>query len=252
MQSKPELIVHGLNAALAAIKARPQQIIRLFFSEVLAPRLGKVCKQLAAERKIYRQVTTEELEKIARSGHHGGVVVIMALPPERVASPGLLPPIAPEFPIILALDTVANAHNIGAIARTAAFLGVRALVADPATAAAAMTPAAWRVAEGGLEYVAVFQAPVLADWLQTVRSLALIIGTDQHAPQRLAKIVASHAQNPRPVVLVMGNEETGLSPDVRAVCTDLVSIPGSGLVESLNVVQAAAIFMQAFSASVKP
>lgn len=45
------------------------------------------------------------------------------------------------------------------------------------------------------------------------------------------------------MALVFGNEEHGLSPDVSAACTRLVTIPGSGTVESLNVSAAAAVLI---------
>jgi TrmH RNA methyltransferase len=47
----------------------------------------------------------------------------------------------------------------------------------------------------------------------------------------------------KPVALVLGNEEHGLAPATAAACTRLVTIPGSGAVESLNVSVAAAILM---------
>jgi TrmH RNA methyltransferase len=47
----------------------------------------------------------------------------------------------------------------------------------------------------------------------------------------------------KPVALVLGNEETGLAPAVAAACTRLVTIPGTGKVESLNVSVAAAVLM---------
>ena len=45
------------------------------------------------------------------------------------------------------------------------------------------------------------------------------------------------------IALVMGNEETGLPREVKERCSVLVRIPGTGLVESLNVAQAAALFL---------
>jgi TrmH RNA methyltransferase len=55
---------------------------------------------------------------------------------------------------------------------------------------------------------------------------------------------ADLARNGRkPWAIVLGNEEEGLAPEVAAVCTRLVTIPGSGRVESLNVSVVAAILM---------
>jgi TrmH RNA methyltransferase len=45
------------------------------------------------------------------------------------------------------------------------------------------------------------------------------------------------------VALILGNEEQGLAPEVAAACTRLVTIPGSGQVESLNVSVAGAVLM---------
>ncbi|MDB5379758.1 MAG: methyltransferase TrmH, partial [Rubritepida sp.] len=49
----------------------------------------------------------------------------------------------------------------------------------------------------------------------------------------------------KPIALVLGHEETGLSPEVLAACQFRVTLPGSGLVESLNVAAAAAVLMHA-------
>jgi len=47
----------------------------------------------------------------------------------------------------------------------------------------------------------------------------------------------------RPVALVLGNEKTGLDPATLALCDEIVAIPGSGQVQSLNVASAASILI---------
>jgi TrmH RNA methyltransferase len=42
---------------------------------------------------------------------------------------------------------------------------------------------------------------------------------------------------------VLGNEETGLSPRIKEQCSLLARVPGTGSIESLNVSQAAALFL---------
>lgn len=51
----------------------------------------------------------------------------------------------------------------------------------------------------------------------------------------------------RPVALVLGNEERGVSREALEACGGRVRIPGSGRVQSLNVAQAAAVPLHAFS-----
>ncbi|MDR1373574.1 MAG: RNA methyltransferase, partial [Treponema sp.] len=62
------------------------------------------------------------------------------------------------------------------------------------------------------------------------------LGADQAAALKIPQL--------RPgIALVLGNEETGLSPEVKENCSALVRIPGTGNIESLNVAQAAALFL---------
>ena len=49
----------------------------------------------------------------------------------------------------------------------------------------------------------------------------------------------------RPIALVLGNEERGVSREALAACESRVRIPGSGRVQSLNVAQAAAVLLHA-------
>ena len=49
----------------------------------------------------------------------------------------------------------------------------------------------------------------------------------------------------RPVALILGNEESGIDPATRALCDTVVTIPGGGQVQSLNVAAAAAVLCYA-------
>ena len=68
------------------------------------------------------------------------------------------------------------------------------------------------------------------------------LGFPQNSITRLAELPRD-----RPVALVLGNEETGVSAPVLAACRRQVRISGPGRVQSLNVAQAAAVFLHALS-----
>jgi len=53
----------------------------------------------------------------------------------------------------------------------------------------------------------------------------------------------SEAHGRRGFILVVGNEEHGLSTEVKDGCSYLARIPGTGNIESLNVAQAATLFL---------
>lgn len=231
---------------MAAVKARfakdPGSIKRLFFDHATGQRVGVICKVLAQQKKVYRQVEPAELEKISGSIHHGGIVAVVYSPPLRFAAGAEVIAWAKRGEAVLILDRIGNAHNLGAIARTAAFFGIPRIVLPDDPAAARPSDAAYRVAEGGFEHVEVW----LTKSLETFASDLAAGGYDVvGAATRGGRPDAVRAgSSPRgPLALLLGNEEHGLAPEVMKACTRLVTIPGAGKVESLNVSVAAAVLM---------
>lgn len=236
---RDELKICGLAAVKARFERDPDSIQRLFFDEPTSRKVGGMSKALALAKKVYRCVPPAELEKISGSIHHGGIVAVVRLPALRTPTAEDVRAWARARETVIVLDRIGNAHNLGAIARTAAFFGVvRMVIADDPTAARP-TDAAHRVAEGGLEYLEVWQAKNLAALARDLAAAGYeVIG----AATRGGRPEATPGAN-KPVALVLGNEETGLAPAVAAACTRLVTIPGTGKVESLNVSVAAAVLM---------
>ncbi|HUR56169.1 MAG TPA: RNA methyltransferase [Opitutaceae bacterium] len=236
-----ELRVCGLTAVRARFARDPGSIQRLFFDYATGRQLGVMCKVLAQAKKVYRCVELPELEKVAGTVHHGGVVAVVRAAPLRSAGPADVQSWAKQREAVLVLDRIGNAHNLGAIARTMAFLGVPRLVIPDDAGAAKPNDAAFRVAEGGLEHVDVWTTPRLVTLVQQLVAAGYdVVG----AATRGGRPDAARAGHDRkPIALVLGNEEQGLAPDVAAACTRLVTIPGSGKVESLNVSVAAAVLM---------
>jgi len=238
-QARDELKICGLAAVKARFERDPGSILRLFFDEPTSRQVGAMSKALALARKVYRCVPPAELEKISGSIHHGGIVAVVAAPALRIPTAEHVRMWAKARETVLVLDRIGNAHNLGAIARTAAFFGVlRLVIADDATASRP-TEAAHRVAEGGLEHVDLWQSKNIAALAKELAAAGYeVIGAATRGGRPEAASGAG-----KPVALVMGNEESGLAPAVAAACTRLVTIPGTGKIESLNVSVAAAILL---------
>lgn len=231
----------GLNAVGALFARRSNDVQRLFYAEALRPLVGKWCAQLAQAKRPYRMLPPDELVRAAGTGHHGGVCAVAR---QRSLIP-LDPARPPKVDLLLVLDGVGNPHNLGAIARSAAFFGVKAMVLHDAPGAAMPCDAAYRTAEGGLEHLDLYRTRDLANALAALgpryRTVAAALGD--------AAIPLAQLPRDRDLALVVGHEERGVSPAVLAACRRQVRIAGSGRVQSLNVAQATAVLLSALAAA---
>lgn len=239
-----EIPVCGLAAVRAHFAADAAAIKRLYFDYATGRKIGVICQALAQAKKVYRCVESAELEKIAGTVHHGGIVAVIAAPELRAPRPEDIRAWAQRRAPLLLLDRIGNAHNLGAIARTAAFLGVEKIVIPDDPRQARPGEAAHRVAEGGLAQVELFLVSDLAAFCRELRPHYFVVGAavrgEALAPQK------TDGHSGKPIALALGNEEEGLSAAMMAACERLVRIPGTGKVESLNVSAAAAILLWQF------
>ena len=235
--SRQLLRICGLAAVAALFDRDPRRVERLFFEDRVKGEVGPFCRTLARARKPYRQVDKAELARVAGTPLHGGVVAIAAPQPladfDRTAARIW----AKNGKPLVILDGIGNPHNLGAIARSAAFFGLERMVLADRLDQALPSDASYRVAEGGLEHLDLHRARLPAALFE-LRPGYRVIGTalgHGALPDRL--------ESGAPVALVFGNEETGLDPATIAACDQVWSIPGSGRVQSLNVAAAAAILL---------
>jgi 23S rRNA (guanosine2251-2'-O)-methyltransferase len=143
-----------------------------------------------------------------------------------------------ERVLLACLDQVADPRNLGAVIRSAEGAGATGVVL-PAHGAATVTPAVCRASAGAVEHLPVAVVPNLARYLADVKSGDLwVFGAvgDGATPMWKADLSGG-------VALVFGAEGRGLRPLVRRTCDDVVGIPMSGKVESLNVSVAAAVLL---------
>jgi len=236
--ARPEeelLRVGGLPAVQALFERGAARVERLFFTPERRRDATPFCATLSRMHKPYREVGVEELAKIAGTQLHGGIVALARPKPVLEFDPGI-----ENARLLLVLDGVGNPHNFGAIVRTAAFFGLDRVVISGSKAQAGPSAAAHRVAEGGLEFVDVYRANNLPAALRRLRPRYRVVGTALGKGSPLVTLPRD-----KPIALVLGNEEKGLDAATLAVCDTLLTLPGSGAVQSLNVAATAAILIHA-------
>ena len=233
----PEWVV-GRNPVLEALEAEiPVKSAYVAEGAERDDRLREILK-LAANRSIaLLEVTRNEMDRLTGGAIHQGVA--LQLPTFEYAHPDdlLAAALASDTePLIVALDSITDPRNLGAIVRSAAAFGAHGVLI-PERRSAGMTAAAWKTSAGAAARIPIARATNLNRTLRAYAEAGLtLIGLDGEAKTDLAEVDSSG-----PLVLVVGSEGDGLSRLVREACDTLASIPIATQVESLNAGVAAGI-----------
>ena len=236
-----ELRLHGLNAVRALFARRPEALRKLYLAEARIPQLQPLLKWCVANRIGYRVVDEGDLQKLAGSAHHEGVVADV-IRDEPMSLSAWLRDLPTGPCCALWLDGVGNPHNLGAILRAAAHFGATAVLL-PKHSTLALSGAAARVAEGGAEAVPFVRLGRSDNAMAQLRGAGFgLVATLVKGGQDVFA-----AELPPRVVYVLGAEGEGMDRELAQACDLRVSIPGSGAVESLNVASATAVFLAEYA-----
>lgn len=183
----------------------------------------------------------------------------------RLNSPASAESESPRYPFVLLLDGILDPGNLGAIIRSAYFLGVDAIVFAGRNSAP-LSPVAIKASAGAAENMSLLKVTNEIDFIRRSRANGWRFYAAEapgHIDQMAASNGISDSNSSRsvlldaPTVLMLGNEGTGLTPRIKAHADGFVSVPGArtrpelGLedparVDSLNVSVAAALLMEMF------
>jgi len=227
--------VYGLQACRALFAKRPADIVKVYLVENRQKTFADLLRWAASQRKAYKTVMADELEKITESVHHEGICLIAKDPIVPAWKDVLRQLSQPDkASCLIFLDGVSNPHNIGNIIRSAAHFGIPYVLAGEPTPRQ-LPASARRVAEGGAEAVTFMGATAqsLTDLQKAGYSL---VGTSSHAKTSLFRF-----DMPKRCIFLLGEESGGLAKAVLKLTDHTVTIPGTGRVESLNVASAAAV-----------
>ncbi|MGC4153193.1 MAG: 23S rRNA (guanosine(2251)-2'-O)-methyltransferase RlmB [Propionicimonas sp.] len=182
--------------------------------------------------------TRSELDRLTGGGVHQGVALQLPEFEYADASDVLADAIqADPAGLVVALDSITDPRNLGAIVRSAAAFGAQGVII-PERRSAHMTAAAWKTSAGAAARVPVAQVTNLNRTLKQYADAGFtVVGLAGEAETDVAGFPGIDG----PVLLVVGSEGEGLSRLVRENCEVLASIPIGSAVESLNASVAAAI-----------
>ena len=234
-QRAEETRVYGENACQALFQSRPDAIVRAWFVQSVTPRFKEALRWMAANRKAYHVVDEAELAKASGTEHHGGVCFLIKKRNGTTVKQWVGQAGAQDC--VLALEDIANPHNLGGMMRSCAHFGVKGVVVQDA--ALLESGAAIRTAEGGAEHVQPITGDSIVDVLDDFRKAGYtVVMTSSVKGKPLFTTTL-----PEKMVLVLGREREAL-PEAACSADDLcVAIDGTGKVETLNVSVATGVLL---------
>ncbi|MBD8012610.1 RNA methyltransferase [Microbacterium sp. Re1] len=195
--------------------------------------------ELLGQRDVPVYVVTDEVaEQLTGFAVHRGVMAAMHRPePARLQH--LLSQIDTERSRIAVLEGLTDHTNVGAIFRSAAALGVDAVLVSP-TCADPLYRRAVRVSMGTVFQVPWTRIDRWPDGIDDLRSAGYLVAgmTLGHGAITLDDLVA---QSPERLALIFGTEGDGIRPETDRLLDRRVTIPMMGGVDSLNVAAASAV-----------
>lgn len=229
--------LYGLHSISAVLENEPERVLDIMVAkgrdDERMNQLIKTARKLGVAIQFVQRKTLDDKSK---GEQHQGILA--RTKPARVLNESDLDALLAKFdvPFLLVLDGVTDPHNLGACLRNADAAGVHAVIV-PKDNSASITPAVRKVAVGAAETVPLIQITNLARTLKQLQQAGVwVVGTAGEAEQLIYDCKLTG-----PIALVMGAEDKGMRRLTRETCDELVKLPMSGMVSSLNVSVASGI-----------
>jgi 23S rRNA (guanosine2251-2'-O)-methyltransferase len=223
-------LVYGVHPVEEALRRRRGEL-----QGIVVARRGELPPALAEAQSRgvpVQRVSAEELDRLCGASSHQGLAAIVGDYPYLEIEDLLA---AEPAALLLILDSITDPQNLGAIIRSAAFLGATGLVL-PKDRAAPITPVVVRVSAGASEHLRCARVTNLARALEQIKEAGIwVVGAVEKggvAPEQI--------ELAGPTALVLGNEQKGIRPLVLRGCDIVCTIPPPrSSIGSLNVAAAA-------------
>ena len=221
-----ENFLFGHHAVVAALKEGRGN--KLFLLEDAHGDKITELKQIAQEQAVpVKWVPKQKLDTMSDHGVHQGMVLAIT-PYQYLSLPELLEQTTVENPFYLILDGIEDPHNFGSILRTADAGGVNGVII-PKHRAVGITPIVVKTSTGAVEHVPVARVTNLSQAVKQLKEAGFWVfgtamdGTDYRKWNAQGKIA-----------LIIGNEGRGMSAGLAKEVDELLTIPMTGHVQSLN------------------
>jgi len=226
--------LYGIHPVKEALVAQKRKINQIFVNQhTRNPRLTEI-EDIASQKKIHMSyVSSAELKQIAGCEEHQHVVAQVSTLPLID-----LQDLVSSHAFIIICDQIMDPHNLGAIIRTALASGATGLIM-PKDNSTPLSSTVSKVSAGAMEHLPIARVTNLVRSIKLLKDAGIwIFGLDSKA-----KSSVYHVQFDENVGLVVGGEHKGIRRLILENCDQVVHIPQSGPLDSLNASVAAGVAM---------
>jgi len=230
--------IYGIRAVIEAINSN-EPIDKIFIQKGLRGHLSKELETLIRKNGIpCSYVPIEKLNRLTKSNHQG--VIANSSPIVFHNFEDLVEKVIAEkeLPLFLLLDQISDVRNFGAIIRTSECAGVDAIIIQK-KGSAPVTADTIKTSAGAVFKIPIAKVDHLKDALFYLQSSDInIVAATEKTNNTIYDISFQ-----KPTAIIMGAEDTGISPSILKAADSTAKLPLLGQIGSLNVSVACGIFL---------
>jgi 23S rRNA (guanosine2251-2'-O)-methyltransferase len=233
-------IIYGKNSVIEALEKGSREFNKILIANNAAPDTKiKLIKELAQKNNVvYSFVAKEKLNALVPEGKHQGVIAQLA-PVKYTDLEDFIQNHKGKNSFVIVLDGVEDAHNVGAIVRSAVCAGADGIIL-PSRRGALINSTVEKTSAGAINHIDIIKSNSLVNAIQKLKENDYwVIASDHHAEHHYYDIDYTDMN----FVLIMGAEHSGISKSLMKLSDYRVKIPMLTDFNSLNVSNAAAVIL---------
>ncbi|XP_019401188.1 PREDICTED: rRNA methyltransferase 1, mitochondrial [Crocodylus porosus] len=251
-RTKGSEVLFGIGPCSIAFSQAKRNFFQLFVklsSSGLRPVMQEFVQQAKAHGASVHYVRREVLDTLCEDRVHQGVCLEASPLCVKSVEETEVPACQDPQQIWLVLEQIQDPMNLGAVLRSAYYLGVDQVVMSRSNSCP-LTPVVSKASAGAMEILEVYSTDDIPRFLKAKIDAGWeVVGTvsKSEVEGNIPVVDCLDFQWAKPTVLVLGNEACGLSPGTRSLCHKMLTIPpGVALhpgLDSLNVSVATGVLL---------
>ena len=232
-----KIYIYGIHTCLSQIENNPENINKIYIKNSSLNKNLQNILDIAKQRDIIvSQCEKTSMDALILSNKHQGVVMEISKRSKGHKFSLDYYIQTQSSPLILIIDSIQDPRNLGACLRSANAAGVSHVVINK-DGSAPINSLVHRTSAGAINSLPIFHVTNLSRTIKEIQKYGIwVIGLDGNTKTSLYNLSLNDS-----IAIVAGSEGKGIRKLIKKTCDQIVSIPMSGNIESLNVSVATAI-----------